>query len=358
MMRVANGKFFAVCLAMLAVACSPTNYVDDDDSCTRAKPLPPIVVGVKDELNTKRGDLVDCKQIKYWEDASARVEYRVGTPFESHNIKGLITVYNDEGHRIRQKLVEPTVKKYVFEFDVKAQQLHYVKFEATEGAYGYKAMVTFSKQDPCSQCASNEDCVNKQCVKRNICDPECDDNERCDGGRCVSVCDPPCSRRKYCDPDSERCITKRKPCRPACKRGYYCRSGKCKKRRPSGCSGGCGAGEVCKSGKCVKIKPKKCPPCPKPTDVCNASTGYKCQSKASASAGPIVGRITNVQRQGSGTTIYINRGSRHGAKRNQRAKLCRRHRAVVTKVYPSRSTLRSSASVEQIGECKSVVISR
>ncbi|MFT7624367.1 MAG: hypothetical protein ACI9WU_003554, partial [Myxococcota bacterium] len=190
----------------LLVACSPHRYVDDDESCSRAKPLPPIVL-VKDDLNVNYGDRTDCKQVKYFKDAVARVEYRIGTAFEKHDLRGLITVYNADGQVLDQKAVDPSVFKYDFEFEVVAQKPYYVEFKATNGENAYQAQVRFEKNDPCAKCGPDQQCVDsvdggKECRTVEAgCDPPCDDEEGeiCSAGQCVPACNPPCRRGYNCD---------------------------------------------------------------------------------------------------------------------------------------------------------------
>ncbi len=355
-------------VAGIAAACSPVRYSDDDEICSKAKPLPPIVL-VKDEINVSFGDRADCKQVKYFKDAVAKVEYRIGTAFEKHNIKGLLTVYDSDGQVLDQKAVDPSVFRYDFEFDVIAQKPFFVEFKATDGNYAYSSQVRFIKKDPCAKCTAEEDCVEtvdggKACrPKVLVCAPECDEEKGmiCEKGECIPACNPPCTRRNYrCDIDTGECVRKGGgySCSPRCKRGYRCRRGRCiKKTVASGCKGGCKPGTICQANKCVPLG--KCPACPNPTDICSKATNFKCRGDGdSANTGPIVGRVASTVRSGQATILYLNRGKRHGVKRGKRGTLCGKYKFVITNAFATRSKAKTNSSIEQIGDCKSVVIKR
>lgn len=350
----------------LLSGCSPHRYVDDDATCSRAKPLPPVVL-VKDELNVAFGDRTDCKQVKYFKDAIAKVEYRVGTAFEKHDVRGLLTVYDSDGQVIDQRAVDPSIFKFEFEFDVVAQKPYYVEFKATEGAYAYQAQVRYAKKDPCAKCTENEECVDtvdggKGCRPLG-CDPPCDEDagEICEERVCKSACNPPCRRSFTCNVDTRECERRTSSCSPRCKRGFYCSRGRCRKRKsPARCAGGCPPGKICQKGVCIRPGgTPKCPACPNPTDVCSAATKFKCISSGSGvNTGPIVGRVASTVRAGQGSILYLNRGKKHGVKRGQVGKLCGKYKFMVTSAFSTRSKARTNHSLEELGDCKSVVIKR
>ncbi len=349
----------------LVTACSPHRYVDDDDTCSRAKPLPPIVL-VKDELDVNMGDRSDCKQVKYFKDAVARVEYRVGTAFE----KGLITVYDSDGQVIDQKAVDPSVFKYDFEFDVVQQKPFYVEFKATAGGHPYQAQVRFEKKDPCAKCGPDQECVDavgggKECRTPEVtCNPPCDPDEGqicSEEGQCVDACNPRCRRGYRCDVDTQECVRLTGRSNPRCRRGKVCRRGRCVNRpQPNICKGGCPPGQVCRAGKCTGIGPgDKCPACPNPTDVCNANTNFKCvRNGPDVPTGPIVGRLASSVRSGNGAVLYLNRGKQHGVKRGQKGKLCGKYRFIVTNAFATRSKATTNHTLEEIGDCKNIIIKR
>ncbi len=347
---------------ILVTACSPYRYTDDDETCSRAKPLPPAI-SVKDDLNVPRGDRSDCKMVKYFKDAIAKVEYRVGTAFEQHNLRGVLTVYDGDGQTIDEKAVDPSVFKYQFEFDVVGSKPYYVRFKASEGNFPYTSRVAFIKKDPCAKCTADQECVGGQCrQKERVCEPECDEDEGlvCEEGQCVSACNPDCRRGYTCDVDSRECVKVVKTCRPRCKRGFYCsrHSGKCRKRRNVKCR----LGQVLKRGVCVTLgggpPRKKCPPC-QPAQVCSKDTGFKCLSSGQTTpTQPIVGTVTSTVRAGGGTVFYINRGKRDGVKRGKSGRICKKYRFVIVAVYPTRSKAMTKASVEELSGCKRVVVPR
>lgn len=361
----------AFMIGSLMIACAPVENTDDDDTCSRAKPLPPGIM-VKDELKVSYGDRSDCKQVRYFKDAIAKVEIRIGSAFERHNIKGLLTVYDGDGQVVDQKAVDPSVFKYPFEFDVIAGKPYYLEFKATEGEFPYSAEVKFIKKDPCAKCSPEEECIDaagggKECRKPELtCSPECDEEEGmvCVEGECVTACNPECRKGYSCDAETRECTKERKTCSPRCQRDEYCsrRSGRCYPRKaPSGkCAGGCKPGLICKGGTClppgVSLKcPSSCPV----KDVCSKDTGYKCRSTGpDLKTGPIVGRVASTVRSGQGTILYLNRGTRHGVQRSKAGKLCGKHRFVVTNAFATRSKARTNASIEEIGDCKSVTIAR
>ena len=128
----------AFVLSALVGGCSPYKYNDDDNLCSKAKPLPPVVV-VKDDLNSRLGDVADCREIKYFKDAQAKITYRIGTAFEQHSLKGLLTIYDEDGQLLDQKGVDPTISKYEFDLEVDSNRPYYVEFKITEGQYAYQA---------------------------------------------------------------------------------------------------------------------------------------------------------------------------------------------------------------------------
>ena len=140
--------------------CSPYKYNDDDNLCSKAKPLPPVVV-VKDDLNSRLGDVADCRTLKYFKDAQAKVTYRVGTAFEEHNLKGLLTVYDEDGQVLDQKGVDPTIPKYEFLFEVKGADSYYVEFKISSGSSDYRVQVKY--RDLCTNdrhCSRGLRCFN------------------------------------------------------------------------------------------------------------------------------------------------------------------------------------------------------
>ena len=362
---------YALMVSVLALAtwsgCSPHRYTDEDATCSKAKALPPTIT-VKDELNVPYGDRTDCKQVRYFKDAVAKVEYRIGTAFEKHDLKGLVTVYDSDGQVLDQKAVDPSVYKYPFEFEIKANKPYYVEFKATEGSYAYSAQVAFTKKEnPCDRCDPDEEkCVDGECVanKKGECDPECDEEDGmvCVEGECKSACNPPCRSKFVCDVESRECVKARKRCRPRCKRGEYCnyRNGKCYPRKVTKCK----PGQIYSGGKCVALggngKPdQKCPACPNPTDICSKATGYQCISGGEVTpTGPIFGTVTSTVRAGQGTVFYLNRGKRHGVKAGKSGRLCGKFKFMVTNVYPTRSKARTSASIEELAGCKKASVSR
>lgn len=353
----------------LTAACSPHRYVDDDDTCSRAKPLPPIVL-VKDELHVPMGDRSDCKQVKYFKDAIARVEVRIGSAFERHNLKGLLTVYDGDGQVVDQKAVDPSVFKYSFEFAVVANKPYFLEFKVNEGNFPYSAQVQFVKLDPCAQCTADQDCVDgptgdKICRERvKVCEPECNPEESyCEEGVCIPFCNPPCTRRNYqCNIETRECERVRRTCSPRCRRGKVCRRGRCVPRAaPQACAGGCAPGQVCRSGRCVTRgqATEQCPACPNPSDVCGPQTSYRCVTQGEDTpTGPITGRVASTVRAGNRTIVYINRGTRHGVKPGQRGKLCDRFSFTITNAFATRSKGTTSVTIEELGDCKSVRITR
>lgn len=363
-MRRTSGVLALACALVALVRCAPNRVIDDDDTCSKAKPLPPIVIR-QDSLNVTLGDRSDCSLVKYFKDALAKVEFRIGTAFEHHNLKGIITVYDQDGQVLDQRPVDPSLFKYNFEFEVKAQKAYYVEFKATEGGYDYAATVNFGPLDPCARCTTEEECVEGKCrAKEKVCEPACDEEEGliCEEGKCVPACNPECRKGFRCDIEEKKCVAKGVPCVPACKKDFRCdyRNGTCRpKTVVAGCAGGCKAGEVCKDSKCVSLTEQKCPPCPNPTDVCSRETNFKCLSAGDdPNSGPIIGSVISTQRSGEGSFVYINRGERHGVRANLRGKLCGKHGFVIMSVFPTRSKAKTNASLEEIGECKSVVIPR
>ena len=356
-----------VFLAATVAGCSPYKYNDDDNKCNKAKPLPPVVI-VKDNLNSYMGDVADCKEIKYFKDAQATVTYRIGTAFEQHNLKGLLTVYDVDGQVLDQKGVDPTIPKYEFALNVKQNRPYYVEFKITAGKYDYQAQVQYKKLDPCAKCTADEVCVADQCQpKVKACDPECDadDGMRCEDGECVYQCDARCKRKERrgysCDVETGDCVRERKQCSPRCKRGFYCntRVGRCYERRATApCGGGCKPGTICKANKCVAIG-KQCPTCPAGR-ICSAATGYQCVKDGGTlkATGPIRGRVASILRAGTSSILYLNRGSSHGVKPGASGSLCGKFKITVTGVYPARSKARVNKSIEEIGDCKSFTIRR
>ena len=322
--------------------CSPYKYNDDDNLCSKAKPLPPVVV-VKDELNSRLGDVADCRTLKYFKDAQAKVTYRVGTAFEEHNLKGLLTVYDEDGQVLDQKGVDPTIPKYEFELAVQGNRPYYVEFKITEGQYAYQAQVQFTKLDPCSKCTADEECVDGACQpKVEVCDPACDDDAgmACEKGRCAYQCARSCKRKKrrgfICEVETGDCVRVRKQCRPRCQSDSYCnyRKGRCYKKKPANpCAGGCKPGTICKDNKCIAIGVK--------TEV-----------------SPIRGRVASILRAGTSSILYLNRGSSHGVKKGARGTLCGKFKISVKDVYPARSKARINKSIEELGDCKSFTIRR
>lgn len=364
-MRALTAGLIGGFVLVLATACSPHRYTDDDDTCSRAKPLPPTIQ-VKDELNVAYGDRSDCKMVRYFKDAVAKVEYRIGTAFEKHNLRGVLTVYDGDGQIIDEKAVDPSVFKYPFEFDVVGNKPYYVRFKASEGKFPYTANVSYVKKDPCAKCTADEECVDGECRQREkVCDPPCDDEEGlvCDEGRCIMACNPGCRRGYTCNVDTRECEKVVRTCRPRCKRGFYChrRSGQCKRRRVT-----CRPGQILQNGRCKTIggaaTPRpggKCKTCPNPGDICGKSTNYRCVSSGDTSpTGPIKGFITSTVRSGPGTVFYVNRGKRHGVKRGKYGKLCGKHKFMIVSVYPTRSKGTTKASIEEIGGCKTVRVPR
>ena len=354
----------AVLAAALSSACTPFKYTDDDDLCSKAKPLP-FGVAVKDELSAKTGDISDCKEIKYFKDSQASIEYRLGTAFEKHDLKGTIVLYNGEGQVLDQKSVDPSIFKYNFEVEVKAQKPYYLEFKVTEGDYAYSAQVAFKAVDPCARCDDDEECVDGECNKAiKECDPECDEEAGflCDDGECKYQCDDGCPKKRghQCEAASGECVKVLKECRPACKSGYSCnrRNGQCVAVAPKTCAGGCKPGELCQSGKCVPLGgAPKCPPCAA-NERCDAASA-KCVAVSGDAdpTGPITGTVTSTVRAPDGTVLYLNRGERHGVKAGKRGSLCGQTFAV-TNVYPTRAKAKTSAAIETIGNCNSFSIQR
>ena len=350
----------------IGAGCSPYKYNDDDNLCSKAKPLPPVVV-VKDDLNSQMGDIADCRALKYFKDAKAKVTYRVGTAFEQHNLKGLLTLYDEDGQVLDQKGVDPTIPKYDFEFEVKGNRPYYVEFKITEGDYAYSAQVQFTKVDPCAKCTETQECVNNVSEEKvKECDPACDADEgmACDEGECVYQCDGRCKRKKrrgfVCDVESGDCVRVRKKCSPRCKSGFYCnyRVGRCyKKRDKVPCPGGCKPGTICKNNACVPVG-KSCPPC-SAGQTCSKATGYQCvKAGESNPTGPIRGRVASILRAGTSSILYLNRGRKHGVKAGATGTLCGKFKITVTNVYATRSKARSNKSLEEIGDCKGCSVKR
>lgn len=352
--------------ALLSVDCSPHRYIDDDSGCDKARELP-STIDVTDELNVPHGDSADCKFVRHYKDAIAKVTVKIGSAFEKHDLRGLITVFNEDGDILDRKTVDPSMFKYEFEFDVVEHKRFYVKLKASEGAHGYQAQVAFAPKNPCAKCTKDEECVDGECqAKVVVCDPPCDEDEAlvCVEGECVTACNPPCSPGYDCDPESRLCEKVKKKC-PKCKRGYYCsrRRGKCiEKRAPTRkiCKPNCQPGQICQRGQCVRPpSTTRCPPC-NPDENCSAATGFKCKPKGlgSSATGPIAGRMVNIMRSGQSTVLYLNRGERHGMKRNTKGKMCGKHSFVVTSVFSTRSKGKTNASIEELGTCKSFVVKR
>ncbi|MFT5433146.1 MAG: hypothetical protein ACI9OJ_003851 [Myxococcota bacterium] len=358
------GAFAALC----TLGCSPGTApeADDDPSCSQAKPLPGNIL-VKDSLDIAGGDAADCKKIKYFKVATAKVEYVLGTAFEPHNVKGVLTIFNQDGQVIDRKTVDPTVFRYNFEFAIEPNQPNFIEFKGTEGKHAYTAQVRYEQADPCAKCTDSQDCKDGECVdKVKVCDPECeeDDGFICEEGACVYQCSSACKRKNQrrwsCDVETGDCERVRKTCKPRCKRGMRCnrRNGQCytPKPRSNTCEAGCKPGQICKKGKCVQLGGNPCAGC---TGTCNASTGYKCEPSAGVNpTGPIRGRITSTVRNGSGTIVYINRGNKHKIKAGKNGKLCGKFRIQITNVYATRSKARTKASIEEIGGCKTVSVAR
>ncbi len=347
-------------LVAAGAGCTPYKYTDDDETCTSAKPLPPGVA-IKDELNHKAGDRSDCKEVKYFKDAMATVEFRLGTAFEKHDLKGVITLYDDEARVLDQRPVDPTIPKYDLEFKLKAQKPYYLKFEITEGSYGYSAQVQFKAVDPCASCDDDEECVEGKC-KRKVkeCDPECDEEagELCDDGECKYQCDDSCQKKRgyVCEAATGECIKVLKECKPSCKTGYVCnrRTGQCVASAPK-CK--CQPGEICQGGKCVKLGggPQPCPAGQRrdASGACVVVVG----EPAIDPTGPITGSISNTARAPDGTVLYINRGERHGVKVGKRGTMCGQS-FVVSNVYATRSKAKTAATIEQIGACTTFSLPR
>jgi hypothetical protein len=356
-------------MVAVGTGCSPYKYNDDDNLCSKAKPLPPVVV-VKDELNSKMGDVADCRTLKYFKNARAKVTYRIGTAFEQHNLKGLLTLYNEDGQVLDQKGVDPTIPKYDFDFEVTGNRPYYVEFKITEGQYAYQAQVQFTKVDPCSKCTASQECVDGACREKvRVCDPACDsdDGMACEDGQCVYQCEDRCKRKKrrgyVCDVETGDCVRARKSCSPRCKTGYRCnyRVGRCYKKSPPKppCAGGCKPGTICKNNKCVAIGGKTCPSCPS-GQTCSQATGYQCVKDGGSvtQTGPIRGRVASILRAGTSSILYLNRGRSHGVRAGATGTLCGKLKITVTNVYATRSKARSNKSLEEIGDCKSFSVRR
>ncbi len=364
--RMARGREALLALAMLGlIGCGPYEG-EGDETCDKARPLP-ANVGVKDELNFRRGDGGDCKQIKYFKDARAKVEYKVGTAFSKHNLKGAITVYDDSARVLDQKSVDPSVPVYTLEFDVQANKSYYVDFKVTEGNHGYEALVQYTVRDPCAACTEDQKCVAGKCkdIERpKTCDPPCDEEEGliCEDTKCIKACQPECKKGFQCNITERQCEKVTKECKPKCKKDEYCDGlkGICRVKKPAGCAGGCPAGQICQSGKCAPLAGPKCPDCPA-GQHCDASTGYKCAGTGAVAiptTGPITAGVVSTVRQPQGTIVYVDKGERHGVKAGGRGKMCGKFDFVVIKPYPTRSQGKTSASIEDLAACKSVVINR
>ncbi|HIA03575.1 MAG TPA: hypothetical protein EYN66_16990, partial [Myxococcales bacterium] len=313
MIRRTQGQFLLLALILVAVtACSPGRYVDTDNSCTKPRDLPPGNI-IPDEIDVRKGDKADCKRIRYFKDATAVVKLKVGNAFDKHSIRGKITLFNSQAQIVDQKIVDPRQRGHVYElkFKIKANEESFVFFEATEGRSGYTAQVSFIR-DPCSACTAAQTCIDGQCRSQNICDPPCDpDAEICQDSRCQSICEEPCRRGTICNADTGQCERMTRGCSPRCRSGYYCdnRRGVCKRRSAPRCSPACPRGSSCRSGRCVASGPR-CPATCAANQKCNAGTGYRCVSTV-PTLGPIKGKIVTINRAGSNTTIYINRGNRN-----------------------------------------------
>ena len=353
---------WAACGLLAIARCSPTVFVDDDADCSKAKPLPSSVLK-QDELNVRMGDVSDCHLIKYFKDATAKVEVRFGSAFEKHNLKGLVTVYDSDAQVLDQKALDPTIFRYDFEFEVRANKPFYLEAKATEGAHGYTAQVSFVAADPCARCTDEQECVEGKCrAKKKVCDPACDEDigEVCEEGECVSVCKPECKPGTVCNPESRECEKVAHDCNPKCKGDTYCdtRAGVCRQKKV-GCGAGCPAGQVCQANKCVTIGgAPKCPKCAK-DEKCDTGTG-KCIAVdapiTTTGKAPVAGTIVSVARSGDATTLYLNRGTSQGITPGSGGTACGKFPFVVLRVFPMRSQARAKANVDEIGSCTSVVI--
>lgn len=354
----------SLALVSLGSACSPYKYTDDDNVCSKAKPLP-FGVAVKDELSMKTGDVSDCKEIKYFKDAQAQLELRLGTAFEKHDLRGVVTIYDSEGNQLQQESLDPAKFKYDFEFAVREKKSYFMEVKINEGNYAYSSQVTFKAADPCDACKSTEECVDGECRKKEIpCDPECDgdEGELCVEGECKYQCPSDCRKRKgySCDAVTGECVKVLMECRPSCKSGYSCnrRNGQCVAVSLT-CKGGCKPGELCRSGKCEPLsKPAGCPPCAA-NQRCDAASA-KCVAigEAPQPAGNITGTVTSTVRAPDGTVLYLNRGSTHEVKIGKTGTLCGTHKFVVTNVYPTRSKAKTAATIEAIGSCAAFSVAR
>jgi cell shape-determining protein MreC len=68
--------------------------------------------------------------------------------------------------------------------------------------------------------------------------------------------------------------------------------------------------------------------------------------------------VTTTSRAGLNTTIYINRGKRNGVAKGMKGKMCGKHRFTIVRALPFRSKAIVQSSVEEIGQCSSVIIYR
>ena len=289
-----------------SAGCPDVTPRDDDGTCSVARPLPPNLP-LTDEVGGP-GDAADCKRIRPLRNGMATVEYRIGSAFDRHRLRGLVTIYDARANVIAQKVVDPGESIYRLSFPVRRDTDYFAEIRASQGAHTYTVKAELTTVDPCGSCRPDQKCVQGRCVDPMTGCGACGPDEVCQGRRCVSACNPPCPNEFRCRVGADKI--------PLCERGGPVVTG--------GCAGGCPSGSYCRSGACVPL----------------------------AHAGCSVVGVT--ARENGGATVTLGCGKNQGIERGMVAVACGKLRLRVSKVMMNQSLALTNHPVTAMAQCKKV----
>jgi hypothetical protein len=277
--------------SMSVLGCRSRCPIDVDETHAKALRIWPAI-DIPDSIDAKC-DPVDWKSFSYPQDVKVQVTISFGDLFKAHSVEGEIGLYSFEGNLLDRRPVVPQTRVYEFTFTAQKEKSYYFKISAKKGASAYVLRAETSPIDPCASCPPERCCKEagvccepgtvckgKECVRADVCEPQCAPGSVCVMGRCEEVCPGGCGRGYYCDQGKRACV-------PTSPRQRQVTPEKPKVETPLKCPAG------------RSYNPK--------TGTCEGGGGN------------IVGKVIEATQTGKGVVVNINRGSDHGVRKGQTA---------------------------------------